>query len=145
MSMNVGSGGGDDEVVVDINTTPLIDVMLVLLIMLIITIPVQTHAVKLDFPPPQPTPPPDKLPQVVDIVVDFNGDIYWNNDLIPDRPTLEAKLQAVGAQPKEDQPEIHLRPNKLVEYKYVAEVMAEAQHNNAVKIGLLGNEQFADQ
>ena len=145
MSMNVGSSGGDDEVVVDINTTPLIDVMLVLLIMLIITIPVQTHAVKLDFPPPQPTPQNPTPPVVVDIVVDFNGDIYWNNELIPDRPTLEAKLQAVGAQPKEDQPEIHLRPNKLVEYKYVAEVMAEAQHNNAVKIGLLGNEQFADQ
>jgi biopolymer transport protein ExbD len=145
MSMNVGSGGGDDEVVVDINTTPLIDVMLVLLIMLIITIPVQTHAVKLDFPPPQPPKPDQPDPVVVDIVVDFNGDIYWNNDLIPDRPTLEAKLQTIGAQPKEDQPEIHLRPNKLVEYKYVAEVMAEAQHNGAVKIGLLGNEQFADQ
>jgi biopolymer transport protein ExbD len=144
MSMNVGSGGGDDEVVVDINTTPLIDVMLVLLIMLIITIPVQTHAVKLDFPPPQQNQPPT-LPTVVDIVVDFNGDIYWNNDIIPDRPTLEAKFAAIGAQPKEDQPEIHLRPNKLVEYKYVAEVMAEAQHNGAVKIGLLGNEQFADQ
>jgi biopolymer transport protein ExbD len=145
MAMNVGSGGGDDEVVVDINTTPLIDVMLVLLIMLIITIPVQTHAVKLDFPPPQPTPPNPTPPVVVDIEIDPNGDIYWNNELVPDRPTLEAKLQAVGAQEKADQPEIHLRPNKLVSYKYVAEVMAEAQHNNAVKIGLLGNEQFANE
>ena len=145
MAMNLSDGGGEGDVMVDINTTPLIDVMLVLLIMLIITIPVQTHAVKLDFPPPQPPKPNQTDPVVVDIVVDFNGDIYWNNELIPDRPTLEAKLQAIGAQPKEDQPEIHLRPNKLVEYKYVAEVMAEAQHNNAVKIGLLGNEQFADQ
>jgi len=146
MAMNVGSGGGDDEVVVDINTTPLIDVMLVLLIMLIITIPVQTHAVKLDFPPPPKdyTPPPTP-PTVVDIEIDPNGDIYWNNELVPDRPTLEAKLQAIGAQEKDDQPEIHLRPNKLVEYKYVAEVMAEAQRNGAIKIGLLGNEQFADQ
>jgi biopolymer transport protein ExbD len=145
MAMNVGSGGGDDEVVVDINTTPLIDVMLVLLIMLIITIPVQTHAVKLDFPPPSPPPPDQKLPEVVDIEIDPNGDIYWNNELVPDRPTLEAKLGTIGAQPKEEQPEIHLRPNKLVEYKYVAEVMAEAQSHNAVKIGLLGNEQFVDQ
>jgi biopolymer transport protein ExbD len=145
MAMSVGSGGGDDEVVVDINTTPLIDVMLVLLIMLIITIPVQTHAVKLDFPPPSPPPPNQVQPTVVDIEIDPNGDIYWNNELVPDRPTLEAKLQAIGAQPKEDQAEIHLRPNKLVEYKYVAEVMAEAQRNGAVKIGLLGNEQFADQ
>jgi biopolymer transport protein ExbD len=146
MAMNVGSGGGDDEVVVDINTTPLIDVMLVLLIMLIITIPVQTHAVKLDFPPPPPPiPNPPPPPPVVDIEIDPNGDIYWNNELVPDRPTLEAKLQAIGVQSKDDQPEIHLRPNKLVQYKYVAEVMAEAQHNNAVKIGLLGNEQFASE
>jgi biopolymer transport protein ExbD len=129
---------------IDINTTPLIDVMLVLLIMLIITIPVQTHAVKLDFPPPQP--PTDKPPPpVVDIIIEFDGTIYWNNDVVPDRPTLEAKLEAIGEQPKEDQPELHLRPNKLVEYKYVAEVMAEAQKHNANKIALLGNEQFADQ
>jgi biopolymer transport protein ExbD len=145
MAMNVGSSGGEDEVMMDINTTPLIDVMLVLLIMLIITIPVQTHAVKLDFPPPQQTPPPPTQPQVVDILIDFDGSIYWNNDAIPDRPTLDAKFDAIGQQPKDDQPEIHIRPNKLVDYRFVAGVMASAQHHNAVKIALLGSEQFVDQ
>jgi biopolymer transport protein ExbD len=143
MAMSVGSGGGDDEVMIDINTTPLIDVMLVLLIMLIITIPVQTHAVKLDFGPPGAPPPVP--PPVVDILVDFDGSIYWNNDVVPDRPTLESKLAEIGQEPKADQPEVHIRPNKLVPYKYVAEVMASAQHLGVSKIGLIGNEQFVDQ
>src|SRR3954453_14365857 len=119
MAMSVGSGaGGDPEVMVDINTTPLIDVMLVLLIMLIITIPVQTHAVKLDMPAGNPPPPPTP-PEVVTIDIDFDGTIYWNNQQMTDRGTLDAHIQAAAAQP--DQPEIHLRPNKLVTYKYVAE------------------------
>jgi biopolymer transport protein ExbD len=143
MAMNVGSGGGEEDVMIDINTTPLIDVMLVLLIMLIITIPVQTHAVKLDFGPPGPPPPTP--PAVVDILVDFDGSIYWNNDSIPDRPTLEAKLAGIGQVDKAEQPEVHIRPNKLVPYKYVAEVMASAQHLGVSKIGLIGNEQFVDQ
>jgi len=145
MSMNVGSdSGGEDEVMIDINTTPLIDVMLVLLIMLIITIPVQTHAVKLDFGPPSKDAPV-VLPQVIDILVDFDGTIYWNNDPIPDRPTLEAKLAAVGQINKADQPEVHVNPNKLVSYKYVAEVMASAQHLGVSKIGLIGSDQFVEQ
>jgi len=144
MSMQVGSDSGEDEVMLDINTTPLIDVMLVLLIMLIITIPIQTHAVKLDFPPPSSDAPPVP-PPVVDILVDFDGSIYWNNDEIPDRPTLETKMGIIGAEPVAQQPEMHIRPNKLVPYKYVAEVMATAQHHGVSKIGLLGSEQFVDQ
>jgi biopolymer transport protein ExbD len=143
MAMNVGpgSGSGEPDVVVDINTTPLIDVMLVLLIMLIITIPVQTHAVKLDMPAGNP-PPPDVPPEVVTIDVDFDGTILWNDQIVPDRPTLEAKLQAAAAMPV--QPEVHLRPNKLVTYKYVAAVLASAQHLGVTKIGLVGNEQFVE-
>jgi biopolymer transport protein ExbD len=144
MAMSVGSGGDSDEPMMDINTTPLIDVMLVLLIMLIITIPVQTHAVKLDFGPPgapPPTPPP-----VVNIVVDFDGSVYWDDDPNAlDRGTLESKLAAVGAIEKTDQPEVHIKPNKLVSYKSVAMVMASAQHLGVSKIGLIGNEQFTDQ
>lgn len=140
MAMNIGQGGDESEVMVDINTTPLIDVMLVLLIMLIITIPIQTHAVKLNMPAgasPPTTPPP-----VVRIDVDFDGSVLWNGELLPDRPALEARLLAVAQQP--DQPELHLRPNKLVKYEHVAAVMASAQRLGAKKLGLIGNEQFAD-
>src|ERR1700720_627792 len=109
MGMNVGSGneGGDPEVMVDINTTPLIDVMLVLLIMLIITIPIQTHAVKLNMPVGTP-PPPTVPPEVVTIELDFDGTVLWNGLALPDRPALEARLQVAATTPV--QPEIHLRP-----------------------------------
>ena len=91
MAMNVGSGGGDDEPMIDINTTPLIDVMLVLLIMLIITIPIQTHAVKMNMPV-GPSAPPPKPPEIVRIDVDFDGTIGWNGEIVADRSELEAKL-----------------------------------------------------
>ncbi|MGN6085698.1 ExbD/TolR family protein [Trinickia sp.] len=140
MGMNVSSGnGGEPEVMVDINTTPLIDVMLVLLIMLIITIPIQMHAVKMNLPVGNP-PPPAVQPQVVQIDIDFDGTMTWNGTPIPDRATLESKLAQVAAEPVQD--EIHLRPNKLVPYKDVAEVMAAAQRVGATKIGLIGNEQY---
>ena len=140
MSMQVGNSGGDDEVMVDINTTPLIDVMLVLLIMFIITIPIQTHAVKMNMPVPSNAAPPPKPPEIIRIDVDFDGTIGWNGEIISDRATLESKLAAVAAQP--DQPEVHLRPNKLVTYKYVAMIMASAQRLGVTKIGIVGNEQF---
>ena len=142
MAMNVGSGAdGDPEVMVDINTTPLIDVMLVLLVMLIITIPIQTHAVKLNMPVGNPPPPPTP-PEVVTIEVDVDGTILWNGDAVSDRPTLEARFRGAASQPV--QPEFHLRPNKLVTYKHVAFVMASAQRNGITKIGLIGAEQFLD-
>jgi biopolymer transport protein ExbD len=141
MGMNVGSGSGsgEPEVMVDINTTPLIDVMLVLLIMLIITIPIQLHSVNLNMPVGNPPPPP-RPPVVIQVDVDFDGTIYWDGQTLPDRAALESKLQSVAAQP--DQPELHLRPNKLATYKYVAQVLASAQRLGVTKIGLVGNEQF---
>jgi biopolymer transport protein ExbD len=141
MSMNVGSGNGssDPDVMVDINTTPLIDVMLVLLIMLIITIPIQTHAVKLNMPVGNP-PPPTTPPEIVAIDVDFDGTVLWNGQVVPDRPTLESMLSQTSK--KDPQPEVHLRPNKLVTYKHVAAVMASAQRLGVNKIGLIGNEQY---
>jgi len=141
MSVGSGSGEGDPEVMIDINTTPLIDVMLVLIIMLIITIPVQTHAVKLNMPVGNP-PPPLTPPEVITVEVDFDGTIIWNGDTIPDRPTLEQRLASAAAQPV--QPEFHLRPNKLVTYKHVAGVMASAQRLGVTKMGLIGAEQFLD-
>ncbi len=139
MSMNVGSGGGDDAPMIEMNMTPLIDVMLVLLIMFIITIPIQTHAVKMNMPV-GPSAPPPKPPEIVRIDVDFDGTIGWNGVIIAGREDLEGKLLAISAMA--DQPEVHLRPNKLVTYKVVAMILASAQRLGVTKIGIVGNEQF---
>jgi biopolymer transport protein ExbD len=141
MAMNVGSASSEHDVILEINTTPLIDVMLVLLIMLIITIPIQTHAVKLNMPvnaqQQLAEPPP-----VVEIGIDFDGTVLWNGESVANSAELESRLRAVASEP--EQPEIHLRPNKLAAYKYVAMVMASAQRLGVTKIGFVGNEQFAD-
>ncbi len=140
MAMNVGTGGGDEpEVMLDINTTPLIDVMLVLIIMLIITIPVQLHSVNMNMPIGTP-PPPLKEPEVVTIDIDFDGTILWNGETLTDRNALESRLQRAAAQP--EQPEVHIRPNKLVEYRSVAMVLASAQRLGVTKLGMVGNEQY---
>jgi biopolymer transport protein ExbD len=137
MAMQVGEHSSD-EVMIDINTTPLIDVMLVLIIMLIITIPIQTHAVKMNMPiAPSATPP--KPPEIVRIDIDFDGTIGWNGTVVT-KDELLTRLSVVAMQA--DQPEVHLRPNKLVTYKVVAMVMANAQRLGVTKIGLIGNEQF---
>jgi len=143
MAMNVGSGGGsgDPDVMIDINTTPLIDVMLVLLVMLIITIPIQLHAVNLNLPTGNP-PPPLVLPEVVKLDIDEESRVYWNGEWVQDRPTLEAKISAAAHQAV--QPEVHLRPNKLAKYAVVAGVMASAQRLGLTKIGIVGSEQFIE-
>jgi len=140
--MNTGSGfaaGPEPEPMMEMNMTPLIDVLLVLIIMMIITIPKQNHSVNLNMPI-GPATPPIEQPVVVTIDVDFDGTILWDGVVIPDRATLEAKMNGVAAMP--NQPEVHLRPNKLVEYKVVAGVMATAQRLGVSKIGMVGNEQF---
>ncbi|HEY0065073.1 MAG TPA: biopolymer transporter ExbD [Telluria sp.] len=141
MSMSVGSTapGADPEPMMEMNMTPLIDVMLVLIIMLIITIPKQNHSVNLNMPTGNP-PPQVSEPVVITIDVDFDGTILWDNEVVPNRKALDNKLMNVAAMP--DQPEVHLRPNKLVSYKYVAGVMASAQRLGVTKIGMVGNEQF---
>jgi biopolymer transport protein ExbD len=147
MSMNLGSSSGEQDVMTEMNTTHLIDVMLVLLIMLIITIPVQTHAVKLNMPAGAANPPPTP-PIVVRIDVDFDGTILWNGEVLartvvqPGLGTLESRLREVANTP--DQPEVHLRPNKLAKYEHVAYVMATAQRFGVKKLGVIGNEQFVD-
>ncbi|HYD78507.1 MAG TPA: biopolymer transporter ExbD [Paucimonas sp.] len=124
----------------EMNATPLIDVMLVLLIMLIITIPIQNHAVNLNMPVGNP-PPLTRQPEVITIDVDFDGTVFWNGATVDDA-TLQGKLQNVAAVAAAEQPEVHLKPNKLAEYKVVAHVMASAQRLGVTKIGLVGNEQF---
>jgi biopolymer transport protein ExbD len=144
MAMNVGTSGGqtgDGDVMLDINTTPLIDVMLVLLVMLIITIPIQLHSVNLNMPVGNP-PPPLVLPEVVKIDIDDRGVTYWNGEVVPDRAQLEEKMKAAASQ--QVQPEVHLRPDKESRYAIAAGVMASAQRLGLTKIGIVGSEQFIE-
>jgi len=139
--MSVGSPSGNDEVMVEMNTTPLIDVMLVLLVMLIVTIPIQTHAVKLDLPQANSTPPPQTTPpEVVDLEIDFDGTPIWNGTPVPSRAQLDRFFQDTAN--KIPQPEVHLRPNRLAKYDAVARTLADAQRLGVTKIGFVGNEQY---
>jgi biopolymer transport protein ExbD len=143
MSMAVGNSEGSDETLCDMNTTPLIDVMLVLLVMLIVTIPIQTHAVKLDLPPP--TPPTDNPPPpstVVNLEIDFDGTPLWNGTPVPSRAQLDRYFTDIAAQLP--QPEVHLRPNRLAKYDSVARVLADAQKLGVTKIGFVGNDQYVE-
>ena len=142
MSMNVGSGSSaEPEVMMDINTTPLIDVMLVLLVMLIITIPIQLHSVNLNLPTGNP-PPSLVKPEILKLDIDSTSAIYWNGEVVPDRAALEEKLKEAAAQAV--QPEMHLRPDKAAKYEIVAAVMASAQRLGMTKIGIVGSEQFVE-
>jgi biopolymer transport protein ExbD len=140
MAMSVGSGG-DDGSMCDINTTPLIDVMLVLLIMFIITIPVMTHAVKLDMPRPTEAPPPPVKPEIVDLEIDFDGTILWNGTPVT-IDQLEGYFRTESQ--KDPQPELHLRPDKRSRYDVVARVLASAQRNRMRKIGFVNVAEFRE-
>jgi len=141
MAMSVGSGG-EGQPMCDINTTPLIDVMLVLLIMLIITLPIMTHAVKLDMPRPNNQPPPEVRPEVIDLEIDFDGTVVWNGSVVPSIATLEQYLRTEAV--KEPQPEIHLRPDRRAKYGSVALVLAAAQRNRMQKIGFVNVSEFRE-
>ena len=138
MSMNVGNASGEGEVMVEMNTTPLIDVMLVLLTLLIITLPIQTHAVKLDMPSGANNPPA-VIPETVELGVDFDGSITWNGQTI-DRGTMDSYFE--DAAKKNPQPEIHLNPNRLAKYDAVAKVLADAQRLGVIHIGFTGIDQY---
>ena len=142
MSMSVGSESGEDGAMCDINTTPLIDVMLVLLIMFIITIPVMTHAVKLDMPRPTDAPPPPVQPEVIDIEIDFDGTVVWNGTTVAGLDQLEGYFRQESQ--KDPQPELHLRPDKRARYGTVAQVLASAQRNRMKKIGFVNVSEFRE-
>ncbi len=141
MSMNVGSSGdgsGDPEVMMDINTTPLIDVMLVLLVMLIITIPIQLHAVNLDMP--VDTPPVNNIkPEKIQIDIDDRSTVYWQG-LPVTAQELEANMDIVGQQAS--QPEVHIRPNKASQYAVFANVLSTSKRKGLTKMAVIGSEQF---
>jgi len=144
MAMNLGPGDGlgsssDPEPILEINTTPLIDVMLVLLVMLIITIPIQLHSTDLNLPTGKP-PVNAVPPEVVRIDIDPANVVYWQGVALPDRAALEAKLQAAAAQA--EPPEIHIRPDAQSRYDTFAAVMVSAQKLGLRKLGVVGGEQF---
>ena len=133
------TGAGGDEPLADINTTPLIDVMLVLLIMLIITIPIQLHAVDLNLPKAQPAKP-EAPPEVVTVDITAGGEVRWNGEALADGAALEAHLKDAAAEAVA--PEFHLRADGHAHYRAVASVMAAIQRKGLRKVGLVGNEQF---
>ncbi|XHS79956.1 ExbD/TolR family protein [Burkholderiaceae bacterium UC74_6] len=141
MGMNVAamSGGQDPEALLEVNTTPLIDVMLVLLVMLIITIPTQLHSIHLDIgrgevPPQQPV--------VHTVSIDFDGTVAWDGQVLRDAAAVDARMQELGSVDPADQAELHVQPNKLVDYSAVATLMASAQRHHVAKMAIAGQEQF---
>jgi biopolymer transport protein ExbD len=139
MAMSVGTSAG--AVMCDINTTPLIDVMLVLLVTLIVSLPIMTHAVKLDMPQTNTPPPPDQRPEVIDLEIDFDGTVVWNGTPIQSLQQLEGYFHTEADKPV--QPEIHLRPDRRVKYDFVAKVLAAAQRNRMKKIGFVNVSEFS--
>ena len=139
MGASVGPASGENEAMVEMNVIPLIDIMLVLLIMFIISLPIQTHAVKLDMPRPNDAAQQSE-PIVIQLDVDFDGTILWNGTVVGSEAELQSFLQSISLQ--EPQPEIHLRPNRLAKYEIVAKVLAYAQRLGVRKIGFVGNEQY---
>ena len=129
-----GEGGGDDKVMSEINTTPLVDVMLVLLIIFLITIPVITHTVKVDLPKVANTPTKTK-PENITLAVDANGDIFWNGGLVPSQQKL---LEAVIARASDKpQPEIHIRADRSVKFEAVGRVIYLVQRGGIAKVGFI--------
>ncbi|HEX9948459.1 MAG TPA: biopolymer transporter ExbD [Allosphingosinicella sp.] len=139
--MSMAVGGSDDEPMMDINTTPLIDVMLVLLIMFIITIPLQTHAVKLDLPQDQPNNQPPPIDPVKNkIVISPQDQVLWNGQPI-DLARLRQYLDVT--QTMNPVPELHLQPEPNARYELVDEVLAVTKRARVEKMGFVGNEAYA--
>jgi biopolymer transport protein ExbD len=139
--MAIPVGGSSGATFCDINTTPLIDVMLVLLVTLIVTLPIMTHAVKLDMPNvTNPPPPPPTPPEVIELEIDFDGTVVWNGTPVANMSQLEGYFNA--ERDKDPQPEIHLRPDRRAKYGIVAKVLAAAQRNHLKKIGFVNVAEF---
>jgi biopolymer transport protein ExbD len=139
MAGSVTPSGGEGDPMMEVNTTPLIDVMLVLIVMLIVSLPIQMHGIQLENPP-QNVPPPETPPVVVDLGIDFGGAVTWNGTPVPDTATLDSYFRQAAQDPLT---EIHIRPDAVVKWDYVAKVLALAQQDQVQKIGFAGNERFA--
>ena len=132
LSLHLHQAEVDANPMVEMNTTPLIDVLLVLLVMLIITIPVPLHSVKLDMPSRQATA---SVPEVVNLQMDAAGFVQWNDERVMDRATLNARIAAAAGGPV--QPEIHLRPSADTPYAFVAAFLVLAQKAGLQKVGVV--------
>jgi len=139
MNLVAVSGGRDPENLMDVNTTPLIDVMLVLLVMLILTIPTQLHSIPLDIGKGEAAPQP---PAVHTVGIDFDGTVSWDGQVLPDVTAVDARLQELGGADAADQAELQVQPNHLVDYGAVAMVMASAQRHHVAKMAIVGQERF---
>ena len=139
--MSMSAGQAEDEPMMDINTTPLIDVMLVLLIMFIITIPIQTHAVKIDLPVNSDAPTPPIDPVKNKIVIMPNRAILWNGAPV-DPVTLRQYLDITTTMSPE--PELHLQPDPEAPYEVVDEVLAVTKQAKITKMGFVGNESYGN-
>jgi biopolymer transport protein ExbD len=137
--MNVA--GDKSGIMCEVNMTPLIDVMLVLIVTLIMTLPIQTHAVKLDMPPPTDQPPPPVLPEVINLDIDFDDTVYWDGNKV-DLNQLEGYFKVESK--KDPQPEMHLRPDKRSHYDTTAKVLASAQRHGMTKIGFVNTTEFSE-
>ena len=140
--MAMAAGTTEGEPMMDINTTPLIDVMLVLLIMFIITIPIQSHAVKLDLPVNTNAPPPPINPTKNTISTDAAGGIFWNGQPVPDLVTLRQYIDLTKNLP--DEPELHLLPDPATHYEVIDNILAVVKKSQVGKFGFEGNERYSD-
>jgi biopolymer transport protein ExbD len=137
MGMSVTSGGGapeDDKPMSEINTTPLVDVMLVLLIIFLITIPVITQSVKVDLPKAANIPTQTK-PENINIAVDASGNVYWNTALVPTQEALLERLKAVAVM--DPQPEVHVRGDRGTKYEFIGRVIVLCQRSGIQKVGFI--------
>jgi biopolymer transport protein ExbD len=135
MAMSLGSPDGDeDEVIGTINTTPLVDVMLVLLIIFLITIPVVTHTIPVKLPHEIDEPYKTK-PENINLAVNKQGDMFWNEQLVPNTAALLSKLKEVAV--IVPQPELHIRGDQQTKYEYIGKVILTAQRAGIAKIGFI--------
>jgi biopolymer transport protein ExbD len=138
MAMKAGSAEGQSFT--DINMTPLIDVMLVLLIIFIISLPPVTHAVKIDNPlPPTPNQVPPPPPVVINLGIDFDGTLSWNGTAV-DRPTMQGYITQEAS--NDPQPEVHIQVDKFAKYEKVAQTLADLQSRGLKKIGFVNNDLY---
>ena len=140
MGMSVGTSEGSH--MIEVNTTPLIDVMLCLLIILIFSVPIMTHAIKLDMPQIDPRTNKPIKPETIDLEIDFDGTLVWNGTIVPSLEALEGYFRSAAAQ--DTQPELHLRPDRRAKYEIVAKVLASAQRNRMTKMGFVNTNEFKD-